>query len=257
MKINYKEVENYSYAKYIYELEKLCHLHKIKIDVIGYENFEKIDQKYPLYRITVNPEAPQKMCIVAGVQAYEIAGPLSMLEIFSNPHDLFNSKVSYRIYPCINPTSFDLRQRKDDDGVDLNELTSQSIRGRKYHEVKVFYDDIKNWPMDVFISLHEDVDLKSFYAYVFEDKPEPIYRKIIDRWKDDFGGIVTDKEIYGDKVDNGLIINSHDNSFEDYLFTNKLAKISMCTETPGLLPLESRIKMDIDNIRILSDYLFD
>lgn len=255
MKINFKEVENYSYAKYIFELEKLCHIHKIEIEIIGYEDFEKIGQKYPLYRITVNPMAAKRMCIVAGVQAYEIAGPLSMLEIFSSPHEIFNSQISYRIYPCINPTSFDLRQRMDDDGVDLNELTMQSIRGRKYGEVKIFYNDIKDWPMDIFISLHEDVDLKEFYAYVFEDKTEEIYRIIINRWRNDFGGILKGGEIYGDKVIDGLIINDHDNSFEDYLFTNKMTKLAICTETPGLLPLDNRIKMNIDNIRILSDYL--
>ncbi len=257
MKINYQEVENYSYAKYIYELEKLCHIHKIDMEIIGYEEFEKIGEKYPLYRITVNPKAAKRVCIVAGVQAYEIAGPLCMLEIFSNPHEMLSSQVSYRIYPCINPTSFDLRQRMDDDGVDLNELTPQTLHGRKYGEVKVFYDDIKDWEMDIFISLHEDVDLKEFYAYVFENNPEPVYRKIIDRWRNDFYGVLNDKEIYGDKVVDGLIINDHDNSFEDYLFTNKMAKLAICTETPGLLPLENRVRMDIDNVRILSEHLID
>ena len=259
MKINYQEVEHYSYAKYVFELKKLCHIHKIDIDIIGYEDFEKIGQKYPLYRITVNPTIGKRMCIVAGVQAYEIAGPLSMLEIFSNPQEIFNKHVSYRIYPCINPTSFDLRQRMDDDGVDLNELTKQSLRSKKYREVKAFHDDIKEWNMDIFLSLHEDVDLKEFYAYVFEskDKPEPVYEKIVNRWKDDFGGVLKDKKIYGDKDQDGLVINVHDNSFEDYLFTNNMAKLALCTETPGLLPLENRIRMDVDNIRILSDSLMD
>ncbi|MEI7480114.1 MAG: hypothetical protein WCJ59_00615 [bacterium] len=255
MKVNYQEIENYSYAKYIYELKKLCHVHKVNIDIIGYEDFEKIGQKYPIYRITINPEASKRMCVVAGVQAYEIAGPLSMLDIFSNPHDLFNSHVSYRIYPCINPTSFDLRQRMDDDGVDLNSLTKWSLRDKRYKEVQVFFEDIKNWNMDIFVSLHEDVDLKEFYAYIFEEEPKVIYRKIIERWRNDFGGILKDNKIYGDNVMDGLIINDHDDSFEDYLYTNKIAKIALCTETPGLLSLEERIRMDVDNLRILSDSL--
>lgn len=254
MDINYKEIENYSYAKYIFELKKLCHIHKFKVDIIGYEDFEKIRQKYPLYKIVINPKADKRMCIVGGVQAYEIAGPLSFLKLFSSHHDVINSKVSYWIYPCINPTSFDLRQRMDDDGVDLNKLTRGSLRSGKYREIKAFYDDIKNWKMDVFLTMHEDVDLREFYAYVFEEKPEPIYRKIVDRWRNDFGGVLKDDKIYGDDVKDGLIINRYDQSIEDYLFSNKMTQLAICTETPGLLSLENRIRMNIDNIRILSDY---
>lgn len=261
MKMNYKEVENYSYARYILKLKKLCEAHEINMEIIGYEDFERIGQRYPLYRIMVNPEADKRMCIVAGVQAYEIAGPLSMLDIFANPEDVFNDHVSYRIYPCINPTSFDLRQRTDDDDVDLNQLSKDSLKDKRYREVRAFCDDIKcdmeAWKMDIFLTLHEDVDLKEFYAYVFEEKTEPIYRKIIERWRYDFGGILKDEKIYGDVLEDGLIINRHDESFEDYLFTNKITRLAICTETPGLLPLESRVKMNIDNIRILSDHLIN
>ncbi len=255
MKVNYNEIENYSYTKYIFELKKLCHIHKIDIKIIGYKDFKEIGQRYPIYRIIVNPKAKNKICITAGVHGHEIAGPLCMLEIFSNPKKYFNRKISYQIYPCINPTSFDLRQRMNSDGVDLNELTKLSLHGKKYSEVKAFYDDIKYWPMDIFLTLHEDVDLNEFYAYVFENKPEPIYRKIIERWRTSFNGILNKKTIYGDKVIDGLIINIHDKSFEDHLYSNKMTRIAICTETPGLLPLENRIRMNIDNIKILSDYL--
>ncbi len=255
--INYQEIEKYSYAKYIFELQKLCHIHKVDIKIIGYEKFEKIDESYPIYRIEINPKAKKRMCIMAGVQAYEIAGPLTMLELFQDPHSFFDKDVCYRIYPLLNPTSFDLRQRPDDDGVDLNELTPQSIRGRKFGEVKCFYEDIKDWEMDIFVSLHEDVDSSFFYMYVYENEKVPVYRKIIERWNLEPGLVLKDKKIYGDITDgNGILINKYDNSIEDYLYSKKMTKISLCTETPGLLPLEKRIKMNIENIRILKRSLF-
>jgi len=255
MKINSNEIEQYSYAKYIYELRKLCFIHKINMEVIGHKVFDKIKQSYPLYRITINPTASKRICIISGVHGYEIAGVLSFLEIFSNPKKLFNDDISYRIYPCINPTAFDLRQRMNDFSVDLNELTWQSLKSKKYMEVKTFYEDVKNWSMDIFLSMHEDVSMKEFYAYVFEEKEEPVYRKIISKRKKDPFGVLKKKKIYGDVVSNSLIINVHDNSLEDYLFTNKMVRLSICTETPGLLLLKDRIKMNIDNIKILSNYL--
>lgn len=83
-------------------------------------------------------------------------------------------------------------------------------------------------------------------------KVQPIYRKIIREVAKIFD-IWTDSYIYGDKTDrNGLIINEHDRSLEDYLFCNKRAEVSLCTETPGLLSLDSRIQVNLENIRLLS-----
>lgn len=243
----------YSYARFISSVLKLCKKKRLEYKLIGYEKFEKIKENYPLYRITVHPEAKYQFCLVAGVQAYEIAGPLAMLPLLETPHKYLRKDVCYHIYPMINPTSFDLRQRFDDDGCDLNLLDKRALRSPRFKEVQNFYKDIKGKKFDVFVSLHEDEDRKDFYAYVFGKEKELVYWKVIKN-ASKYCGIWKSKKIYGTKSDEqGLIINEHDHSFEDILYGKKMAKISLCTETPGKLDINTRIKINLSNIKILSD----
>lgn len=247
--------EHYSYAKYIKELLTLCNKHKIKFKIIGYEKYEKIDMSYPIYHIIINPNAKIDFCICAGVQAYEIAGPLTILHLLQTPQKYFNRKIRYHIFPLINPTSFDLRQRFDDDNRDLNTITKQTLKSKNYREVQAFIRDIGKKYSDAFLSLHEDNDERRFYAYVFEKAIEPVYRKIINQIGK-HNKILDQKLIYGDKSQaEGLIINEHDRSFEDYLFTHKQAGISICTETPGKLALNKRISMNTQVIMLLTKFL--
>lgn len=249
-------LEYYSYAKYLKTLLHFAHLHKFKSNIIGHELFETLSMDYPLYGFVVNPEAKLQFCIVAGVQAYEIAGPLAILELFKDPHKYLSKDICYHIYPMINPTSFDLRQRQDDDGKDLNLLDSRVFNNPVFKEVQAFYNDIKSKDFEVFVSFHEDVDEHRFYTYAFEKgEKNPVYRMLISK-ASERAHILRTPLMYGDIVDEaGLILNHHDHSFEDYLFSRGRAKISLCTETPGKLPLETRIQMDLENIKLLTEWV--
>jgi hypothetical protein len=247
-------IENYSYARLIDEIISVCKKRKYQIDIIGYEKFEKIGMIYPLYRIIIHPHQKKNIhCIVAGIHGYEIAGPLSILELVKKPGKYLSKKICYHIYPIINPTGFDLRTRYDDEKRELNTINPKILKSRKYGEVKAFYDHVKNKYFKVFISLHEDVDEHRFYEYVFEEKEKLIYRTIIARVAKKHK-ILKASKIYGDKSDgSGLIINSHDRSFEDFLFVNNKADIAVCTETPGKIPIKERISINLNNIKILSN----
>jgi len=251
-------IENYSYAKYLTELKELCARHDFGFKKIGEEEFEKIEMTYPIYRIRVNPGAKKIFCLVAGVQAYEIAGPMTVLELVRDPWSYLSKGIEYRIYPVINPTSFDLRQRNDDDGVDLNTLDRRVIHNEKFEEVAAFYKDIRESKFEVFLSLHEDVDETRFYAYTFEKEPEVIYDKIVKESAKLADVVGEGKKMYGDVLDReGQIINHHDHSFEDFIFCNKKASISLCTETPGKLPLSERIRINLRNIKLLSEHILE
>jgi hypothetical protein len=233
---------SYSYGKYLSELLKFAKKHKIQNEIIGWEKFEKTGMKEPLYRLTINPKAKINFCVVAGIHGEEIAGPFSILHALKNPKKYFNKNIRYRIYPVINPTGFDLKQRYDDDNSQLNTINKRVLKSKKFGEIKIFLNDIKKLKFEVFLSLHEEITNKEFYAFVFESRPTDIYKKMTDKDKK-YAKIFKSKTIGRLKTDeDGLIINEHDQSFEDYLFTHKRAKISLCTETPGKIPLEKRIK---------------
>lgn len=246
---------NYSYAKLISELIKLGHIHNYSCKLIGEEIFESIGLVYPLYRFTINPSAKVKFCIITGVHGYEMAGPLTMPALFANPKRYLNKKICYYIYPVINPTAFDLRRRLDDDEFDLNTLNKKIFKKGGFNEIQAFYQDVKNKKFEVLISLHEDVDIEEFYAYIFEKQETPVYRKIIQS-TEKYADILHKNEICGTASDGkGLIINWHDQSLEDRLYCTEQAKISICTETPGKLDLDTRIAINLNNIKILNIYI--
>lgn len=249
------KLENYSYARYLSELLTLCNKHHIKHNIIGFENFKKIKMIDPLYNIIVNPRAKIHFLITCGVQAYEIASPLTILTLMHHPEKYLDKNICYRIYPMINPTSFDLRQRCDEDHHDLNTLTKATLKSKNFVEVKDFYQDIKGKKFDFFLDMHEDIDENRFYMYPFEKKKEKIYRDMI-KSVSKHHRIWKAKSIYGAKSDGqGLILNAHDRSFEDRLFRDRIAALSVCTETPGKLSLESRVHINLNNIKLISRYL--
>ncbi|MFH0892248.1 MAG: succinylglutamate desuccinylase/aspartoacylase family protein [Candidatus Falkowbacteria bacterium] len=247
-----KKHHNYSYALVISELIKLAHRHNFSIKKIGEEKFEHIGMTYPLYRFTVNPRAPKKFCIIAGVHGYEIAGPLTIPHLFEFPKKYFKKEIAYYIYPILNPTSFDLDRRMDDDNRDLNCLNRRTLKSRNYREIQAFYNDIKKLRFDALISMHEDLDETNFYAYVFEKEKNPVYRQIV-RSASRFTGVETKKMIYQSPSDgHGLVINVHDQAIEDRFFCMKQAKTSLTSETPGKLDISLRIKINSENIKIIN-----
>lgn len=248
-------MEDYSYARYLTELFALCRKTKLRHTIIGSKKYKDTGIVYPLYKIVIHPEQKKKICIVAGVHGYEIAGPLSILSLLRNYRRILRQRICYWIYPMINPVAFDLRQRYNDRGKDLNTINKKVLLSKEYKGAKIFYYDSKNENFDAFISLHEDVDREDFYAYVYEKKYEPVYRKIIQFISKDVR-IWKAGKIYGAVSDGkGLIINKHDESFESRLFLEGRAKLSVCTETPGKSPSKIRIKTNLKNIKILSDYI--
>ena len=251
------ETKNFSSAKLIYDIITLCNIHRLKYKIIGNESFEKINQTYPIYKIIINPKIKIKFCIIAGVHGNEIAGPFTILEALNNPQKIFDSRIRYDIFPLLNPTGFDLKQRYDDDNRDLNCLNKKTLKSRNYREIQAFNESTKNQRFDALISLHEDLSQTKFYAYIFEKDKNPLYRKIISSTEKKIN-IWKTKNIYENFSDKkGLVINAHDRAIEDRLYCQGRAKISLTTETPGKLTLKKRIKINLDNIKTINKYLIN
>jgi len=252
--MNNEKLKTYSYDKLIFELIKLSRLHKFKAKLIGYEKFENIKAVYPLYRFTINPKAKIIFGIVTGIHGDEIAGPLSIYYLFKKQKKYFNKKICYYIYPTISPTAYDLKRRYDDDNVELNTLNKRTLKNYKYHEIKSFYLDVKNKKFDAIISLHEDVKQKKFYAYINQENNE-VYKKIINNATKHCG--ILKKKIIDKRVSNqkGVIIGGHDQTIEDWLFCHKKPKICITTETPGKINLDTRIEINLNNIKLLNNYI--
>ena len=248
-------LEHYSYAKLLNEIIQLCHKRRFTYQVIGYAK-TRFAIAYPIYKITIAPEQKKIFCIEAGTHGYEIAGPLAILELLKNPARWLNKNLRYEIYPLVNPAGFDLRCRENAFGRDVNNISPQTMANEEFAEAKILAADIKNKKLAVFLSLHEDNDMRAFYAYVYERTPQTIYRQVIAQTAK-ICPIFTSKLIHGAKADgHGLIIHSaYDKAFHDFFHYRGQTAISITTETPGLLPLAKRIQINLNNIKLLSQLI--
>ncbi|MBI5742340.1 MAG: succinylglutamate desuccinylase/aspartoacylase family protein [Candidatus Niyogibacteria bacterium] len=238
------------YSGFIKDLTGVCCKKNIGLKVIGHSTAHKI------YRLMINPRAKINFCIAAGVHGDEIAGPLAILDLLNNKKYL-DRRVKYFIYPMISPSAFDLGRRRNAAAVDLNVFGKKTLADKRYAEAKIFYEDVCGRSFAAFLSLHEDLDEKRFYSYVFEKRsvPQIVYRQIVkeagrraDIWRA--------RSIHGAKSDRaGLIINHNDRSIEQYMFNHGGVWLSFATETPGKLDLAVRRRINLGTIGVLSRHM--
>lgn len=235
----------FSYEKFLWILLTEARQHKIDVQIIGSEISRRTSINYPLYRLVIHPKEEKTICIVSGIHGNEIAGPLSILRIIKVIiHDL-PAHYRYVIYPMINPSGFDLRQRFDADYRDLNAIYNVSLKHPDYFEVQVFFQDAQKYaPFEAVITLHEDSDREHFYMYGLGKENLDYYHAVcafaktcIPPWKrGEIEGCTTDEQ--------GLILsNAHDHAFDGTLYARGMAKKAFTFETPGKLDCQFRANM--------------
>lgn len=237
--------QNFTYEKFVWTLLNLARKRKLLLQEIGQDKSHRTGIVYPIFRLVIHPKAQTTACIVAGVHGNEIAGPLSILHLVTELlHDL---PENYRliIYPVINPSGFDLRQRFNADRRDLNAIYNTTMNSKRYQEVQIFFEDALQFvPFQAVMTLHEDSDLDKFYMYGLGKENIDFYHAIcgfaktwILPW--------SNADVYGYQSDEyGLILaKAHDHAFDAALHSQGHAKIAFTLETPGKLDVKFRINM--------------
>jgi predicted deacylase len=238
-------VDDYSYEKYLWSLLTEANQRDIPFEIIGRERSEYTGIEYPLYRMVIHPQEQKTICLIAGVHGVEIAGPLSILRLLQISVAELPNQYRYLIYPMINPTGFDLRQRFDDDYRDLNAIYSKTLSSKNYVEVQELFEDFQKFtPFDAVIALHEDSDLEKFYMYGLGEQNTPYYHELCNS-VNHFCHPWANADIYGDQSDEfGLIhADARDFAYDGYLYAHGLTPVAMTLETPGKLDIHLRVNM--------------
>ena len=211
-------------------------------------------KEFPLILLTPTHKVERNILIAAGFHGEEPAGVLAINEFIGT-----NSNVSASFLPLVNPTGFYSNHRYNDYGQNPNNgwcHTESGIQELSY-EGEMIQSNIgliKSLAIDGFISLHEDCDETKFYLYTFEHSNEPgDFSNTLRNAELKHFDHLPDSILAGAQVKNGIIFNEHDGSFEDYLFHEGIQKTA-CTETPGQLPIEKRVKANIDIIKTFINF---
>ena len=238
------------------------------------EPIRRKDTHYRLYKIVINPEHEKTLLTTTGFHGEEFNGPISLLHIIDEAA-AFANEMSTRliVYPCVNPSGFDLHQRYNpsDDVGDYgnnNFLSYQIENGEwvgtletdqnfvKYKiidsaakEVRLLKRDVLKYQNPVpraVLDIHQDDNVKkgqgNFYAYIFDQRP--VYLKIMRKLAKitDTSKNIDAENIEGDRtvsyrIDKDGFIFLHDGSINDMFYRLK-SEFSICAETNTDLPLE-------------------
>ncbi len=98
----------------------------------------------------------------AGVHGDEPAGIVALLLAVENRE--LDTRFSYRIWPCMNPTGFEARTRESVDGLDINRTFG---RGGGSPEAKAIVMANRDRKYVLAADLHEDDEAGGFYAYAY------------------------------------------------------------------------------------------
>jgi murein peptide amidase A len=125
------------------------------------------DHFYDMFAVDVrneNAPGPVNVCISAGMHGDEPASVEAMvrfLEQSCNDEELLKT-FSFVVFPCDNPSGYELETRENALGIDLN---------RQFHtshpapEVQILAQAVEGVRFDHVYELHEDVDSYGFYLY--------------------------------------------------------------------------------------------
>ncbi|WP_432459803.1 N-acetyl-ornithine deacetylase [Agarivorans sp. QJM3NY_25] len=206
---------------------------------------------YPLelYQ-SANPQPKlANVLISAGFHGEEAAGPWGMLKFLSTLDPSITEQLNLSLLPLVNPTGFKAGHRFNQFGenpnrgflVDKGRAKPAEDCSREGQLLIAQQALLKNLSQDGILTCHEDVLQHNCYVYSFEPEAAagPFSYTLRDSLAEYFP-VAADESIDGCKLEDGLIHNHYDSSFESCLV--KLgAKRGACSETPALEDFDQRI----------------
>ena len=225
---------------------------KFETDVLGVVGFQGM--KCPLVAIRIG-SGPKKVLITAGIHGDERAATEALARfIESTQTPKFLEEFSVTLLPLLNPAGFSRNIRKNG-SVDLNRHFGCDCSAKENQFVEKY---LNGKSFDLMISLHEDVDMDSFYMYETGSFDARRLKHIIDddvsflKNVEDAGvPLNMERKIYGVLNRGGIKIVSQldGKNLEKYLWARDIVKRVVTTETPGKLDFEKRVDIQVLAIR--------
>lgn len=230
---------------------------------------------YHLYKIVINSRYRRTLLITSGFHGEEFNGPISLLAMFDDLVSYAKRKrVRLIVYPCVNPSGFDLRKRYNASNERQNNdflryeikkgkwvstmrsgetfLTCKVIDSRA-KEVRLLRHDVLKYRVPrAVLDIHQqegNLDTGDFYAYIFDKKRT--YQKIMKKLKriakvaknDPAMNFEDGRKVYY-KIDSNGFIKLHDGTLTD-MFYRLGSEFVITAETSTKLPLDKVCRINL------------
>ena len=85
---------------------------RLRYKLKKYGTVSEAGRKYGLFKIVISPRHRRTLIIVSGFHGEEFNGPISLLHVFDEAVRYARQRgVRMIVYPCVNPSGFDLHKR--------------------------------------------------------------------------------------------------------------------------------------------------
>lgn len=190
-----------------------------------------------LYKIIINKESRGKtLCFTSGIHGNELCGPRALIE-FMEKYNPKKSDPRIIILPVLNPYGFLKRRYKNYDNINLNRHFFERPLPR---DNKIILSLIKNEKIDIFLSVHEDDELKGYYIYNF-GRRNKLFNRLI-KFLSKTSRVCKNNKIHNDYAENGVVNGPEPVGCLDEWVSKKGVPISACLEVPDSIPLHKRVE---------------
>jgi hypothetical protein len=129
--------------------------------------------------IAAAPDAPA-IALSAGVHGDEPAAPWALHSLVRD--GLLDGRFAYRIWPCTNPSGYELGTRENAEGADVNRSFG---RGGTTPEARAIVTANRDRRFALALDLHEDFEADGFYAYEPVTPEGPVLARALVRAMDE------------------------------------------------------------------------
>lgn len=211
--------------------------------------FSSVMGDYEMYTMHLMlGDGRRKICISTGMHGDEPAGPETLLRGLGEIHarrDRLNAE--FFVFPCDNPTGWELDTRENYQGVDLNR---EFLKVGQAAEIAIVEAAIRELDLDFTLDLHEDVDTAGMYLdQRYRKGHPPLAGEMIEALRAAGHPIHEADWIEGLPASGGVIWPSGRlRKFElpkAVFLWHQGCKHLVTTESPGKLELERRVDMQM------------
>jgi predicted deacylase len=214
-------------------------------------------ENHAVLMLSLGEPSESSKLVIAGVHGDEPAGVMGLLSflfcMIESPA-WRRQAGSFALVPMMSPSAFELQTRTNLWNEDANRgypvsgvprvSTHQCVPSHEGRVLAHNLDALAPWVRKAVLALHEDCEQELFYLYAFHSKESamPLALRLRDVGFSHFGIVADSENFEGSVVRDGIILNHVLHGALDELIFKKLGVPVVVTETPGLKPLQSRVK---------------
>ncbi len=204
----------------------------------------------------------QRVCISTGMHGDEPAGPETLLRGLRRIHEERERlDADFLIFPCDNPTGWELNTRENFQGLDLNREFAKEGQAA---EIAIVERALEGETLDFTLDIHEDIDTYGMYLYERARREDGtpgqagLAQEMIDALRAGGYDIEESDWIEGLPASGGIIwpkgpLRRNDLPKALYLWHRGVQQL-ITTESPGKLDLETRVRMQMVCFEVFLDW---